>query len=79
MSLAELEVVQCCTDSIAVLYWIQGLSKEWKLFIKKLCSGNKEEEELTTTYDHIAQAKKIQPMSQHVEVILLNLLQIAIG
>ena len=32
--LVELKVVRCWTDSIAVLYWIQGLSKEWKLFIE---------------------------------------------
>ena len=32
--LAELKVVRCWTDSIAALYWIQGLSKEWKLFIE---------------------------------------------
>ena len=32
--LAELEVLRCWTDSIAALYWIEGLSKEWKLFIE---------------------------------------------
>ena len=30
----ELKVVRYWTDSIAALFWIQGLSKEWKLFIK---------------------------------------------
>ena len=32
--LVEFKVVRCWTDSIAALYWIQGLSKEWKLFIE---------------------------------------------
>ena len=58
--LVQLKVVRCWTDSIAALYWIQGLSKEWKLFIENPvqevrrridhCSGKENPADLPTCW-----------------------------
>ena len=33
-SLVEIDKVQCWTDSLAALYWIRGMDKEWKMFVE---------------------------------------------
>ena len=32
--LVEIDKVQCWTDSLAALYWIRGMDKEWKTFVE---------------------------------------------
>ncbi len=32
--LYEVEIMQCWTDSITAKYWIQGVNKDWKLFVE---------------------------------------------
>lgn len=33
-SLVEIDKVQCWTDSLAALYWIREMDKEWKMFVE---------------------------------------------
>ena len=32
--ICEVEIAQCWTDSITAKYWIEGVNKEWKLFVE---------------------------------------------